>query len=156
MDKVNSILSYKRPDKDYYSILGCAPSATFEQILTEYRVRALQAHPDKNLDKPECVEEFRLLQRAKDTLTDSEKRKAYDKWLNSGIAIDFERWLSNNMGQSMHWAPRTSSRLMIDETPTTDLSVRHEFASIARQHNHFNDWNRGNSTLLEKFRNYEI
>ena len=33
---------------DYYSVLGCDPSSSEEQIITEFRVRAKQTHPDKD------------------------------------------------------------------------------------------------------------
>ena len=32
---------------DYYSVLGCDPLSSEEQIMTEFRVRAKQTHPDK-------------------------------------------------------------------------------------------------------------
>ena len=38
---------------DYYSVLGCDPASSEDQILTEYRVRARQTHPDKDGDKEE-------------------------------------------------------------------------------------------------------
>ena len=41
---------------DYYSVLGCDPSSSEEQIMTEYRVRARQTHPDKDGD----TEEFQV------------------------------------------------------------------------------------------------
>ena len=45
---------------DYYSVLGCDPSSSEDQILTEYRVRARQTHPDKEGDK----EEFQVILRS--------------------------------------------------------------------------------------------
>lgn len=52
-----------------------------DQILAEYKVKARQFHPDKNVDKQEATDdEFKLLQEAKNTLTDPEMRAAYDKW----------------------------------------------------------------------------
>ena len=39
---------------DYYSVLGCDPSSSEEQIRTEFRLRARQTHPDKD----GCKEEF--------------------------------------------------------------------------------------------------
>lgn len=35
---------------------------------------------------------FARLSKAKDILTDPEKRKAYDAWKNSGIEVPFEKW----------------------------------------------------------------
>ena len=39
---------------DYYSVLGCDPSSSEDQIRTEFRLRARQTHPDKE----GCKEEF--------------------------------------------------------------------------------------------------
>ena len=41
-----------------------------EQIITEYRLKAKQYHPDKNLNNPNATEEFVMLQVAKDVLCD--------------------------------------------------------------------------------------
>ena len=61
---VDSILQYKSdPNEDYYAIIGCDESATVEQILVEYKIRAKSCHPDKNSHDPESQEQFqRLLQ----------------------------------------------------------------------------------------------
>ena len=40
--------------EDYYSVLGCDPSSSEEQILAEYRVRAKESHPDKMGVTEEC------------------------------------------------------------------------------------------------------
>lgn len=36
-----------REAEDYYSVLGCDPNSSEEQIMTEYRIRAKESHPDK-------------------------------------------------------------------------------------------------------------
>ena len=43
-----------------------------------YRKLALVKHPDKNPDNPKAADEFALLQRAYDLLTDAEARAALD------------------------------------------------------------------------------
>ena len=56
-----SILSYKKdPDEDFYRILGCDKSSSSEQILTEYKARAKDYHPDRN--QSDTTEEFKKLQ----------------------------------------------------------------------------------------------
>ena len=42
-----------REGEDYYSVLGCDPSSSEEQIMTEYRIRAKESHPDKMGDTDE-------------------------------------------------------------------------------------------------------
>merc|ERR1712154_566061 len=91
---------------DYYSVLGCDPSSSEEQIRTEFRLRARQSHPDKDGNK----EEFQVLQEAKDTLLDRARRTLYDKWRASGLEISYSQWesLKETVQTSMHWAsPRT-------------------------------------------------
>ena len=48
-----------REEEDYYSVLGCDPSSSEEQILTEYRIRAKESHPDKMGD----TEEFQVFKK---------------------------------------------------------------------------------------------
>jgi hypothetical protein len=40
-----------------------------------------------------CRSPEHILQEAKETLCDSEKRSNYDKWRNSGISISYKQWL---------------------------------------------------------------
>lgn len=74
------------PDpKTYYEILGVKPDATLGEIRTVYKRLALQYHPDKNVDKKRWAEEmFKPIDEAYKTLSDQEKRAAYDASL-SGI-----------------------------------------------------------------------
>ena len=56
------ILGYEKdPKEDYYAVLGCDRSSNKEQILTEYKLRAKECHPDKHNTK-ESLEKFQLLQ----------------------------------------------------------------------------------------------
>ena len=61
---VDSILDYKPdPKEDFYALLGCDSSASDEQILVEFKIRAKNCHPDKNTNSPNCQDQFqRLLQ----------------------------------------------------------------------------------------------
>ena len=45
-----------REGEDYYTVLGCDPSSSEEQIMSEYRLRAKESHPDKMGD----TEEFQV------------------------------------------------------------------------------------------------
>ncbi|XP_066146838.1 J domain-containing protein isoform X1 [Euwallacea fornicatus] len=116
MTSVAEILNYKKTDKeDYYAILGCDESSSVEQINQEYKVRALQFHPDKNAGDKEMEEKFQLLNEAKETLTTPEKKLLYDKWKNSGISIGYKQWLGmkDHVQQSMHWStPKTKDRML--------------------------------------------
>ncbi|RMH94051.1 MAG: J domain-containing protein [Calditrichaeota bacterium] len=66
--------------KDYYSILGVSRNATTEEIKKAYRKLAAQYHPDRNPGDKEAEEKFKLINEAKEVLTDPEKRKLYDQF----------------------------------------------------------------------------
>ncbi|XP_072334903.1 dnaJ homolog subfamily C member 12 [Scyliorhinus torazame] len=117
---MDSILNHTAEDsEDYYLLLGCDELSTTEQIVAEFKAKALSCHPDKHPHNPKAVEEFQKLQQAKETLTNEEHRSRYDHWRRSGIAIPFQQWeaLSNTVKMSMHWAVRSKKEPML-EAPT--------------------------------------
>lgn len=62
--------------KNYYLILGVEPTATFDEVKRAYRSQAKQLHPDYyGADE----QPFRDLQEAYATLSDAERRRAYDQ-----------------------------------------------------------------------------
>jgi len=60
--------------QNYYDILGVSRHATPDEIKKAYKRSALQHHPDKGGDP----EKFKEIGAAADTLTDEQKRAAYD------------------------------------------------------------------------------
>ncbi|CAG9857760.1 unnamed protein product [Phyllotreta striolata] len=174
MTSVGDILDYKkRPDEDYYAILGCKEDSTVEQINTEYKVRALQYHPDKNEGDKEALEKFQQLKEAKEVLCDPQKRSNYDKWRNSGISISYKQWLGmkEHVHQSMHWTnPKTKDRMLEPSGGNSGpsslgaaTSPAHRRASEGGANLHWGGKGAGAawgaeppSTVVNKFRNYEI
>jgi DnaJ family protein C protein 17 len=66
-------------EMDLYKLLEVEETSTLEQIKKAYRKRALELHPDKNLDnKKEAEAKFIQLKSALEILTDEAARKAYD------------------------------------------------------------------------------
>ena len=65
--------------RDFYSILGVRKSATTNEIKKAYRKLAKELHPDKNKNDPDASEKFQDLGAAYEALSDTEKRKTYDK-----------------------------------------------------------------------------
>ena len=66
-------------DIDPYAVLGISDhSVSTQQISKAARKMGLKYHPDKNPD-PAAQETFLLVQKAKDILLDSDKRKEYDE-----------------------------------------------------------------------------
>ncbi|XP_055999340.1 dnaJ homolog subfamily B member 9-like isoform X2 [Ostrea edulis] len=65
--------------KDFYEILGVKKNATEKQIKRAFRKLAVQYHPDKNKEK-DAQAKFLEIAKAYETLSDSEKRKHYDRF----------------------------------------------------------------------------
>ena len=64
--------------QDFYEILGVSRDASEEEIQTAYREKAREYHPDVS-DDPDAEEKFKQAKKAKEVLTDEEKRQMYDQ-----------------------------------------------------------------------------
>jgi len=64
--------------QDYYATLGVARDASADDIKKSYRKLARKYHPDVSKEK-DAEEKFKEVQVAYDTLSDPEKRAAYDQ-----------------------------------------------------------------------------
>ncbi|XP_026477317.1 J domain-containing protein isoform X1 [Ctenocephalides felis] len=165
---VDDILNFKKDDEDdLYKLLGCDENSTVEQITAEYKVLALQYHPDKNDGDKDAEVKFQKLKYAKETLCDPERRSNYDKWRNSGIAISYKQWLGmkEHVHQSMHWStPKTKDRMLPEagtglgvNAPTAALRRASEGGAALHYGNRPAHWgNEPPNEIAAKFRNYEI
>jgi len=174
MTSVDGILNYqKKAEEDLYGILGCDESASAEQITAEYKVRALQYHPDKNEGDKEAEAKFQQLKEAKEILCDPERRANYDKWRNSGISISYKQWLGmkEHVHQSMHWTSYKTKDRMLPESgsgegeasaPRLPPSAASRRASEGGANIHWGGrgttgWkSEAPNEVISKFRNYEI
>ena len=64
--------------KDYYDILGVAPTADEAAIKTAYRKLARKYHPDVSKES-DAEEKFKAVNEANEVLGDAKKRAAYDR-----------------------------------------------------------------------------
>ena len=74
-------IAKQRSKKDYYKILEVKRSATKREIMKAYRKLAAKYHPDNYTDEKEKAKAEKVfidIARAKEVLTDEEKRKKFD------------------------------------------------------------------------------
>jgi molecular chaperone DnaJ len=64
----------------FYDTLGVKKGASADEIKKAYRKLAAQYHPDKNPGDASAEEKFKEVQNAYDVLSDTEKRKQYDRF----------------------------------------------------------------------------
>jgi molecular chaperone DnaJ len=64
---------------DYYKTLGVGKNASDAEIKKAYRKLARQYHPDTNPGNKQAEERFKEISQAHDVLSDSDKRKQYDR-----------------------------------------------------------------------------
>lgn len=73
--------------RDLYEVLGVAKNASEEEIKKAYRKLAMKHHPDRNQgdDAKKAEEKFKEAKYAYETLSDAQKREAYDRFGHAGI-----------------------------------------------------------------------
>ncbi len=64
--------------EDFYEVLGVDRDASEDEINRAFRQQAAKHHPDVS-DDPDAEETFKRIQKAKEVLTDEDKRAAYDQ-----------------------------------------------------------------------------
>jgi molecular chaperone DnaJ len=71
--------------RDYYQVLDVPRTATEADIKKAYRRLAMKFHPDRNPGDHEAEEKFKEAKEAYETLTDAQKRAAYDQFGHAGV-----------------------------------------------------------------------
>ncbi|MBW8077399.1 MAG: DnaJ domain-containing protein, partial [Gallionella sp.] len=66
--------------KDYYETLGVNRDASEDELKKAYRKMAMKYHPDRNPDNPSAEAHFKEAKEAYETLSDAQKRAAYDQY----------------------------------------------------------------------------
>ena len=78
------MVSHKWQGKYFYQILGVEPTASLEEIKSEYRWLARRFHPDQNHGDERAAKRFRDITEAYEVLAKPEERAKYDAFLASG------------------------------------------------------------------------
>ena len=91
---------------DYYRTLGVSKTSSGTEIKRAYRKLAREHHPDLNPGDARAEAKFKEINEAYEVLSDSEKRKKYDKYGdNWRHAEEFEK---HGSGGPFEWTYRTS------------------------------------------------
>ncbi|HEY1170467.1 MAG TPA: DnaJ domain-containing protein [Verrucomicrobiae bacterium] len=69
----------RNTEPDHYAILGLDRKCTEDQIRAAYRILAKRFHPDVNQGSADAMERTQAINAAYETLSDPEKRSAYDQ-----------------------------------------------------------------------------
>lgn len=73
--------------KSYYSILGVADGASFQEIKQAHRTLSAKYHPDV-ATAPDAAQKYQAIQEAFAVLSNPDKRQRYDKMLNESMPTE--------------------------------------------------------------------
>lgn len=150
--------------RNFYSLLGCAPSSSTEQINVEFRRLAIQHHPDKCPDDPEAASRFARLQEARDVLTNDIQRALYDDWLSCGLEMTFKEYRAMRERGGWHWREERRPAQLESGVDRTNASKTtsgsgsrppQPAAAQAPRRPHFQG-SSSRSDMIRRFRNREL
>jgi molecular chaperone DnaJ len=72
--------------RDYYETLGVAKTASEAELKSAFRKLAMKYHPDKNPGDKDAEVQFKEINEAYQTLSDAQKRAAYDRYGHAAFA----------------------------------------------------------------------
>ena len=71
--------------RDYYEVLSVSRTCTEAELKAAFRKAAMKHHPDRNPDSKSAEADFKEVKEAYETLSDSNKRAAYDQYGHAGV-----------------------------------------------------------------------
>ena len=90
--------------EDLFQVLGCTELATVSQLTAEYKHLVKRYHPDKQAGPEKDLATFQKIARAYEILTDSDKRKEYDRYWGAHLSLSFDAWLQLDQHHRVsHW-----------------------------------------------------
>jgi curved DNA-binding protein CbpA len=109
-----------------YQILDVSPNSTHDEIKANFRRKALQFHPDRNVSNPWAEEQFKKVAEAYKILGDEQKRQTYDHQLRQFYGPNTQtqpqdspvEWISNALNFGMNIF-ENYARTVADEVTTT-------------------------------------
>jgi len=90
--------------ENYYLVLGVGQNASLKEIKLAFRRLARQYHPDLNPDDPISAEKFKQISQAYDVLSDTVKRRRYDR----DIPLQQPKTPGRNSSTSSKTFPKTA------------------------------------------------
>ena len=91
--------------ENYYLVLGVAQNASLKEIKLAFRRLARQYHPDLNPNDPVSAEKFKQISQAYDILSDTKKRRRYDR----NIPLQQPQIPNKYKSRSANATPKTAS-----------------------------------------------
>lgn len=99
-------------ERDYYAMLGVAPSATEDEVKRAYRRLALRHHPDRNPGDKRAEERFKQISEAYAVLMDPARRREYDSLRRArgeGARPREPGWRAEEIFRDLFTDPRAAS-----------------------------------------------
>lgn len=115
--------------KDYYAWLGLSRSAGAADIKRAYRRLAVQYHPDKN-PSPEAEAMFKNINEAYETLSDPEKKVAYDQLMENPFAEILSQQPQSRKHRDPAYHRRTPPPFRKKENPALELMKQYQPIAI--------------------------
>ena len=114
--------------KNFYQILGVAPTATQDEIKKAYRFRASKFHPDKHQGDKFFEEEFKELKNAYDILSDPTKRVRYDQQFNKTEKEETnQKTKSEHQNENVYSEPKKAEEAEPETEPAANSNFTYLF-----------------------------
>ena len=97
------------PDNDLYGVLGVSPSASQEQILSQYRVLVRKYHPDLHPGDASAALMMERVNAAYDVLGNPGERQQYDVQISASSESRGGATAPSSYGQSAYSRPDTAA-----------------------------------------------